>query len=58
MLKPIAMDQKPWNDLSLDFMVNLPESQGCTGIMVVVDRFSKMIFCIPVPKKCDVKDLI
>src|SRR5437588_2100603 len=32
----------PWKSISVDFIVALPESEGKTQIMVVVDRFTKM----------------
>jgi hypothetical protein len=38
---------KRWRDISVDFVVELPESNGCTVIMVVVDRLSKMRHLIP-----------
>jgi hypothetical protein len=31
----------------MDFMVNLPPSKGFDAIMVVVDRFNKMVHFIP-----------
>ena len=31
-----------WTSISVDFIPQLPESQGKTQIMVVVDRFTKM----------------
>ncbi|KAF7760451.1 hypothetical protein Agabi119p4_11127 [Agaricus bisporus var. burnettii] len=38
---------KPWADVSVDFIVKLPESQGMDSILVVCDRFSKMAHFIP-----------
>lgn len=31
---------RPWEDLSLDFIVGLPEYKGNTVILVIADRFS------------------
>ena len=37
----------------MDFIAPLPAtSQGNTGILVVVDRFSKMMHAIPTPSPC------
>ena len=41
------MSNRPWDDISLDLIVSLPKSQDCDAIFVVVDRFSKMVECIP-----------
>lgn len=37
------MPARPWEDLSLDFIVGLPSFQGHSVILVVVDRFSNGI---------------
>ena len=43
LLCPLPVPRRPWEDLSLDFIVGLPPYQGHTTILVVVDRFSKGI---------------
>lgn len=43
LLCPLPIPHRPWEDLSLDFIVGLPPYQGNTTILVVVDRFSKGI---------------
>jgi len=40
---PLLVPYRPWEDLSLDFIVGLPAYCGNTVIFVVVDRFSKGI---------------
>ena len=44
------MPHRPWSDISLDFVTGLPPSKGNTTILTVVDRFSKMVHFIPLPK--------
>lgn len=41
LLCPLPVPHRPWEDLSLDFILGLPEYKGNTVILVVVDRFSK-----------------
>jgi len=43
LLCPLPVPHRPWDDLSLDFIVDLPPYQGNTVLLVVVDWFSKGI---------------
>lgn len=43
LLCPLPAPHRPWEDLSLDFIVGLPPFHGNTVILVAVDRFSKGI---------------
>ena len=57
LLAPLPKPEKPWQDISLDFIVGLPPSvrMGVVydAILVVVDRFSKMVRYIPTTKDVD-----
>ena len=46
-----AVPDAPWEIISVDLIGPLPESKGKNAIMVVVDRFSKMIWLFPVSTK-------
>uniref|UniRef100_A0A673W8Q5 Gypsy retrotransposon integrase-like protein 1 n=1 Tax=Salmo trutta TaxID=8032 RepID=A0A673W8Q5_SALTR len=48
-LQPLPVPQRPWSHLSIDFLTDLPPSQGNTAILVVVDRFSKSCRLLPLP---------
>uniref|UniRef100_A0A8C5MCN6 Gypsy retrotransposon integrase-like protein 1 n=1 Tax=Leptobrachium leishanense TaxID=445787 RepID=A0A8C5MCN6_9ANUR len=42
LLQPIPTPSRPWTQISVDFITDLPPSKGYTTIMVVVDHFTKM----------------
>ncbi len=46
-LQPLAVADRPWSSVTLDFIVKLPLSNGFDSILVVVDRFTKMAHFIP-----------
>lgn len=43
MLIPNPIPSGPWQEVSVDLIVRLPDSQGYDSILVIVDRFMKMI---------------
>ena len=47
LLRPLELPDRPWRSIEIDFLCGLPESKKYTVIMVVVDRFSKMIHLVP-----------
>ncbi|KAK3528500.1 hypothetical protein QTP70_000474 [Hemibagrus guttatus] len=48
-LQPLPIPNHPWPHLGGDFITDLPASNGCTCVLVVVDRFSKSCRLIPLP---------
>ena len=50
LLHPLPVPSRPWSDISLDFVTGLPLSEGNTTILTIVDRFSKMVHFVPLPK--------
>jgi len=55
---PNAILEKPWSHISVDFIIKLPLAQGYNAILVVYDRFSKIIDFIATTEKTSVEKLI
>jgi hypothetical protein len=47
LLQPLEIPYRPWDCISMDFIVALPESEGYDKIWVIVDRLTKMAHFIP-----------
>ena len=46
MLQPLSIPNQRWEEVSMDFIIGLPKSEGKSVIMVVVDRLTKYVhFC-------------
>ena len=49
LLKLLHIPDRIWKEISMDFFADLPESEGCTNLMVVSDRLSKDVVLIALP---------
>lgn len=56
-LWPVPVPEKPCDDISMDFVVGLPECKGFHAVWVVVDRLSKMRHFIPWHTNVDAVEL-
>ncbi|KAL0149399.1 hypothetical protein M9458_055296, partial [Cirrhinus mrigala] len=50
LLQPLPVPQRPWSHIAVDFITDLPLSNGYTAILSVIDRFSKGCRLIPLAK--------
>jgi hypothetical protein len=47
LLQPLPVPERQWQDISMDFIGPLPESQGHQHILVIVDRLGKGVILVP-----------
>jgi hypothetical protein len=50
LLNPLELPYSPWQSIAMDFITDLPESEGCDQLWVIIDRYTKMAHFIPLPK--------
>ena len=48
---PLEVPYAPWQSITMDFITDLPISDGCDQLWVVIDRFTKMAHFIPLNKE-------
>src|SRR5258708_30867794 len=46
-LKQLLIPSQPWSSISMDFIEQLPASEGFSAILVVIDRLTKQAIFIP-----------
>ena len=56
-LEPLEVPYRPWSSISMDWIIELPESTWYTQIWVIGDRFIKMAHLVPLPTNTSAKDL-
>ena len=50
LLQPIPLPERKWQQITIDLVTDLPESEGMTAIAVFVDRLTKMVHFVPCRK--------
>jgi len=48
---PLELPYAPWQSIAMDFITELPESEGCDQLWVVIDRFTKMAHFLALRKE-------
>jgi hypothetical protein len=56
-LCPLPIPDRPWQDISMDFVMGLPWSNGCDTIWVVVDRLTQERHLVPCRMDINAKEL-
>src|SRR5258705_866102 len=57
LLKPLPIPGQPWESISMDFIKQLPVSEGFTVILVIMDRLTKQLLFIPTHDTVDAPQL-
>ena len=47
LLKPLLIPTRLWTDVTLDFIIKLPHSNGYNAVLMVIDRITKKRQYIP-----------
>jgi hypothetical protein len=50
LLSPLELPYAPWTSITMDFITDLPLSEDCNQLWVIIDRFTKMAHFIPLKK--------
>ena len=48
---PLELPNAPWQSIAMDFITELPLSEKCDQLWVVIDRFTKMAHFLPLEKE-------
>ena len=51
-LKPLPIPSRIWSEISIDFVVDLPENERCKNLLVITDKLKKKVILEP----CDSMD--
>jgi hypothetical protein len=50
LLQPLELAYTPWSSIAMNFIMDLPLSDGCNQLWYIIDRFTKMAHFIPLKK--------
>ena len=56
LLQPMEIHYCPWQTVAMDFITDLPLSNGCTSIWVMIDPFTKMAHFVPLKENAKKSD--
>jgi len=55
LMKPNEAPDRPWKSISMDFITDLPLSEGADAILIIIDWLTKMAHLIPCTKDMNAK---
>jgi len=55
LMKPNEAPDRPWKSISMDFITDLPLSEGSDAVLIVIDRLTKMAHFIPSTNDMDAR---
>ena len=55
-LVPMLTEERPFEEIAMDFVAELPESEGLHAILVVTERFTKVQHCLAAKTTCIAAD--
>ncbi|RVW66306.1 Transposon Tf2-8 polyprotein [Vitis vinifera] len=56
LLEPLPIAKRPWDNVTMDFIIRLPKSEDNDSIIVVVDKFSKYATFIAASINCTTEE--
>ncbi|RVW23474.1 RNA-directed DNA polymerase-like [Vitis vinifera] len=56
LLEPLPIAERPWDSVTMDFIIGLPKSEVSGSIIVVMDRFSKYATFIAASTDCTAEE--
>ena len=57
-LVPMPPGERPWEEIPMDFVVELPESEGFNAILVITVRLTKVQYYLPAKTTCTAADVV
>jgi len=55
LMKANEAPDRPWKSISMDFITDLPKSEGNDAILIVIDRLTKMAHFLQCTKEIDAR---
>ena len=44
-LKPFLIPSRIWSEISIDFVIDLPENENCKNFLIITDKLRKKVIC-------------